>query len=291
MGGLPPLTARLDGAPRGVVGAVALLMVAVIGLADVATGAELSSSVFYTLPVGLASWYAGAGWGFALSALAAGTWYSADLAADATYSASWIPVWNAGVRLAFFTIIAQLLARLRAALEAQRALAERDALTGLTNGRRFRDVLEAEVGRSVRYLRPVSLAYIDLDGFKGVNDRLGHHTGDEVLATVGRTLAVRVRRTDVPARLGGDEFAVLFPETDAQAAREAVGKLMTALTEAMESQGWPVGFSVGVVTSLGRVATGEALVHQADDLMYEVKRTGKGRATYLSVPPSADPTP
>lgn len=285
-----PLTARLDGASPWAVGAVALLTVAVIGGADVATGSELSSSVFYALPVGLAAWYAGTEWGFALSVLAAATWYVADLAAGATYSASWIPVWNGGVRLAFFVIIAQLLARLRTALAAQQALAERDALTGLANGRRFREVVEAEVGRSVRYLRPVSLAYFDLDGFKGVNDRLGHHTGDEVLATVGRTLAARVRRTDLPARLGGDEFAVLFPESDAHAVQEAVDKLLEALTQAMASEGWPVGFSVGVVTSLGHLATGEALVHQADELMYEVKRTGKGRATYLTLAPSAEPT-
>ena len=289
-----PLARRLDGASPWLVTAAALLLVAILGVADVATGAELSSSVFYALPVGLAAWYAGPGWGFALSALAAVTWYLADMIAGATYSAPWIPVWNGGVRLAFFVIIAQLLARLRSALDTQRALAERDALTGLANGRRFREVVEAEVGRSVRYLRPVSLAYIDLDGFKGVNDTLGHQTGDEVLAGVGRILATQVRRTDTPARLGGDEFAVLFPETDAKAAREAVGKLQGALARAVGEQGWPVGFSVGVVTSLGQVATGEALVHQADDLMYEVKRTGKGRATYvtLSSPPtSAEPTP
>ncbi|MDP2956025.1 MAG: GGDEF domain-containing protein [Longimicrobiales bacterium] len=277
---LQALIRRLQAAPPAVVAALGLLGVGLLGLADVATGEEISSSVFYTLPVGITAWYAGARWGAALCVLAAGTWYEADIVAGATYSAAWIPFWNAGVRLAFFVIIANLLARQRRILEAQRALAEVDALTGLANSRRFLAVLEAEVARSARYRRPVSLAYFDLDGFKGVNDRLGHLTGDELLAAVGRALREQVRKTDLPARLGGDEFAVLFPETDAAAVRDAMDHLRSRLQDTVDARGWPVGFSAGVFTSTGEIKTGEELIRRADEVMYEVKRSGKGGTTY-----------
>lgn len=279
------LARRLQAAPHAAVGALGVLGVGLLGLADVATGAEVSWSVFYTLPVGVAAWYAGARWGLALCVLAAATWYQADILAGATYSAAWIPFWNAGVRLAFFVIIASLLARQRRILDAQRDLAEVDPLTGLANSRRFLAVLEAEVARSARYRRPVSLAYLDLDGFKGVNDRLGHLVGDDLLAIVGRALRHQVRKTDLPARLGGDEFAVLFPETDAVAVREAMDHLRSRLQAAVDERGWPVGFSAGVVTSTGAIATGEELIRRADEVMYEVKRSGKGRTTYRTALP------
>jgi diguanylate cyclase (GGDEF)-like protein len=266
------------------VGALAVVLVALLGLADVATGAELSSSVFYALPVGLVAWYAGRGWGLGICVLAAATWYEADALAGATYSARWIPVWNAGVRFLFFVIIASLLVRLRAALEAQRSLAEVDALTGLANTRRFLAAVDAEAGRATRYRHPTSLAYLDLDDFKGVNDRWGHEAGDAVLAEVARVLRGRLRRTDLPARLGGDEFAVLLPETGADAAREAMEKLRADLGAAMSAHEWPVGFSIGVVTAEGGLTGAGDLIREADALMYEVKRGGKGEIAFRSLP-------
>lgn len=277
---LLPLHRWLDQASGAAVAASGLAVVAVIGAADLATGAELSSSVFYAMPVALAAWYGSPPLGVLLCVAASGTWYAADLAAGSTYTAAWIPIWNAGVRFLFFLIIAELLVRLRHALEVQRALAERDGLTGLANSRRFLSAVETEVARSRRYRRPLSLAYVDLDGFKTVNDQAGHATGDDVLETVGRVLTHSVRATDLPARLGGDEFAVLLPETDATQAREAALKLRVVLETAMEEAGWSVGFSMGVYTSEGRVEDAETLVRLADALMYQVKHSGKGRTLF-----------
>lgn len=276
----PRILAPFERASPGTTALVSAALIGLIGLADVATGEEISSSVFYALPVGLAAWYAGARWAGVMATGAAGTWWAADLLAGATYTADWIPAWNTGVRLAFFMIIASLLVRLRAALEFQRSLAEVDRLTGLANSRRFLAAVEQEVARATRYRHPVSLAYIDLDGFKGVNDRWGHKVGDDVLASVGQTLRRAVRATDLPARLGGDEFAILFPETGAGAAPEAIEKVRGQLQGAMEAGGWPVGFSVGVVTSEGETSSAEELIRRADDLMYEVKRSGKGRTSF-----------
>lgn len=282
------VAARLEGllgnAPPAAVGGASVVIVGLLGLADVATGSELSSSVFYALPVGLAAWYAGWRWGMGVGLLAAGTWYQADVWAGAMYSAPWIAAWNTGVRLAFFLIIAGLLVRLRRALEAQRALAEVDSLTGLANTRRFLGAVQGEVARAARYRRALSLAYLDLDGFKGVNDRWGHAVGDDVLETVGRVLRDQLRASDLPARLGGDEFAVLFPETDGPAVHEAAEKLRAVLEAAMSDKGWPVGFSMGVVTSTGDVTDPDELIRLADELMYQVKGSGKGRTTYRVTP-------
>lgn len=274
---------RLETWPPSAIVALAAVLVGVIGLADVATGEEISSSVFYALPVAVAAWYSGGTWGYAFCLFAAATWYEADLVAGATYAAAWIPIWNAGVRLVFFVIIAGLLGRLRDALETQRNLAEVDPLTGLPNTRRFLAAVESEIPRTARYRRALSLAYIDLDGFKGVNDRWGHEAGDAVLREVGRVLRATLRRTDVPSRLGGDEFAVLFPETPADAAHEATEKLRSALEASMRERGWPVGFSVGVITSDANPASAEDVIREADALMYQVKQSGKGRAAYRTL--------
>lgn len=282
----------LSALPPAAVAALALATVVALGRIDEATGAELSSSVFYSAPTAITAWYAGFGWSAVVSLASAGTWYWADASAGATYSAPWIPVWNAAVRLLFFLIIARLLTLLRAALESQRALAESDALTGLANSRSFLRAVEAEVERSMRYGRPLSLAYIDLDGFKAVNDRFGHAAGDDVLQAVGAQLRECTRRADLPARLGGDEFALLLPETDEQAAQDAAEKIRHSLTDAMDLRGWPVGFSMGVVTATGALPSAEELIRQADALMYEVKGSGKGRTTFQqAVVRVADPNP
>jgi len=271
---------RLGAAPPWASGILALMVVAAVWLVDGYTGAEISSSVFYVAPIGLAAWYAGPRWGFVVSFAAALSWLAADIGGGHAYTAQWIPYWNATVRLAFFAIITELLRRLRTAVDVQTRLAETDALTGLVNSRRFLEAVDVEVARAARYRRPVSLAYMDLDGFKAINDSLGHHTGNAVLETVGLTLKAYVRTTDLPCRLGGDEFAVLYPETDAAQAREAVAKLRMALEAAAARRNWPVGFSIGVVTSVGSMSPGDELMRLADDLMYRVKRDGKGNVAF-----------
>lgn len=283
---LETIRRRLERAPAALPGSFAAVLIASVGAVDLLTGRELSASVFYVIPVGLAAWYAGAAWGLGTCILAATTWYVADAAAGAaagvTYSAGWIPFWNAGVRFAFFVIISDLTHRLHTALDEQRRAAETDELTGLANARRFQSALDAEVRRAIRYGRPITLAYVDLDGFKGVNDRWGHAAGDRVLSRIGGLLRSHLRVSDLAGRLGGDEFAILLPETDGQQARDALGNLRTFLERAMREGSWPVGFSIGVVSSSGEIPTAQELLRAADGLMYEVKQAGKGATRFLS---------
>jgi len=165
--------------------------------------------------------------------------------------------------------------KLQVALENEKNLSRIDFLTGIPNRRCFHQALTTESKRARRYQRPTTVAYIDVDNFKQVNDRLGHAVGDQLLKTIGRALETTLRETDTPARLGGDEFAILLPETDAESALVVLAKVQACLDAVMQQQRWPVSFSVGVVTFTRAPASAEEMVQRADELMYEVKRKGK----------------
>jgi diguanylate cyclase (GGDEF)-like protein len=154
--------------------------------------------------------------------------------------------------------------------------ADHDALTGLPN----RCVLLAEAADAVRAGRPCSgLLLVDLDGFKAVNDVLGHHAGDRLLQEVATRLSSGLRAGDVAARLGGDEFAVLLRdvtpgEVDAVAHRlaELVGHPVP-----VDGASARVGASIGMATSLEHVDDAAGLLRAADEAMYRAKRSGSGR--------------
>ncbi len=159
--------------------------------------------------------------------LSAVAWFEAFRLSGGTVSSFTVLFWNASTRLGFFIVVTVLLALLRRALDQARALSRMDGLTGVTNSRAFRDLATTEIVRARRYGRPFTVAYIDLDHFKTVNDRFGHSSGDTLLRTVAGIMRDAVRASDIVARMGGDEFALLFPETDSDAARAGIEKLRT----------------------------------------------------------------
>jgi len=249
-----------------------------IGLLDYLTGYELSFSVFYVIPIALVTWYTTRGYGLLAAAVCAAVWFLADR--GQAYSNPFFPYWNALIRLSFFVIIAVLISAVRAAAERERDLSRVDSLTGAANSRYFYELAQREIDRFSRYGRDFTLAYVDLDNFKEVNDTLGHSMGDEVLRTVVAAGRSHLRKADLVARLGGDEFALLLPETPPEAARVAVSQLRSKLLEAMNQRGWPVTFSIGVLTCRTSPGTTDNLVRMADDLMYSVKHAGKDAVTY-----------
>lgn len=121
--------------------------------------------------------------------------------------------------------------RVRARLEEMRAESRVDLLTGLRNRRSFELTIAAEVARALRYQRPLSLAFLDVDGLKAVNDTHGHAAGDDLLRAVGRALLAVCRETDRPARIGGDEFAVVIPETDREGALPLLDRFRAAFVD------------------------------------------------------------
>jgi diguanylate cyclase (GGDEF)-like protein len=172
-------------------------------------------------------------------------------------------------------------------------LASHDSLTGLPNRSLFHRRIEETSLLPPAPFSPAVL-YIDLDGFKQVNDRLGHTAGDALLVAVAGRLMLCVRSTDTVARLGGDEFAILVTGvTTTDALRALAERVVHVVDEAFDIEGETarIGASVGVAwTEAGEPGVGDDLVHRADLAMYAAKTQGKRRyVCYDSVVPAAPP--
>ncbi|MCY1144326.1 GGDEF domain-containing protein [Actinoplanes sp. Pm04-4] len=220
---------------------------------------------------------------------------AASLTAPAVLAIEWlrgmpidVPVIVAGSTILFLLVIARLdglVRQLAGALRAVERQASTDQLTGLANRRRFHDrwatALSADTG-------PTALLYLDLDGFKPVNDSHGHEAGDAVLVEVANRINAAVRLTDVVARLGGDEFAVILPQTDDATAQTVAERILDSLADPFDN-GIRIGVSIGVITATPG-ATPDTELRRADQAMYAAKHNGRNRihhsvpaATALSV--------
>jgi diguanylate cyclase (GGDEF)-like protein len=163
-----------------------------------------------------------------------------------------------------------------------------DELTELANRRYFMETLETELRRAERFNEPLALVFADLDDFKRVNDRFGHHVGDDVLRAFADVVRGRVRAIDLGARLGGEEFAVLLLETDLEGA-EALAESLRAAMAALEVRVVD-GESVRVTASFGVAAypqthSADELMTAADRALYQAKREGKNRVSVGRPPP------
>jgi two-component system cell cycle response regulator len=188
----------------------------------------------------------------------------------------------------------ELLARIRAAkriVDLQKELRETnkrlellsitDGLTKLYNHRHFQDELARAFEESARYERPLSLAIIDLDFFKKVNDTYGHAIGDEVLKAVALMFQESIRSTDLAARYGGEEFAVMMPETDVDDAikfAEKIRSLVEGTPIDTQAASIAVTVSVGVSTvPHSRIHSAKELIVSADKALYRAKKGGRNQ--------------
>jgi len=212
------------------------------------------------------------------------TWLLVDFLSGQTYSQAWIPYWNATVRFIFFVVIACLGASVQIHLQMEKLSARTDPLTGLKNLRCFKEQGELLFRNAVRHQFPTAVGYIDLDGFKSINDTKGHEEGDHVLKMIGDFLLHYSRVGDVVARLGGDEFGVVLPNTDLPGVRVFFDRLHERLVRTMNDNDWAVGFSIGVVVFIEQLPAFDNALKQADALMYHVKKTGRNRVMYQQFP-------
>jgi len=269
-----------DKSPKSVKTISTFLLIVVVGLLNLLTGWEIDFSLFYIVPVVFSTWFLNFRAGFIVCIVCIAVWFWVDLALLHTYTSEFVHYWNTFIRLSFFLLFAFLLNTLRNSHERERSLARTDGLTGVSNSRYFFELLELEIARSKRYKHPFSLAYLDLDNFKTVNDRFGHTTGDKALKIITNYLKKSLRAMDVPGRLGGDEFALLFPETDQNSVRTIVTKLHNGLIQTMQQHGWPITFSIGVITCDTMFPDADDLIKSADELMYSVKNSSKNAVKY-----------
>jgi diguanylate cyclase (GGDEF)-like protein len=257
-----------------------LILIIGLGIADHFTGYEVSLSLFYIVPIFLVVWYTDGRRGLLLSSVSAVAWLVADYSAGLTYSNPSIFVWNTVLRVGFYFVVTWLVSALKKTYKANLELARTDFVTGATSVRYFYELAQMEINRAQRYKRPFTLAYIDLDNFKDINDRLGHSTGDRVLRAVTDIIRRQVRPTDTLARLGGDEFGLLMPETAEDAAKTVINRIHSSLVEEMLRNSWVVTFSVGVVTFIEVPKTVDDIVKTADSAMYCVKVASKNGVYY-----------
>ncbi len=165
--------------------------------------------------------------------------------------------------------------------EKLRQLAQYDVLTGLPNRALFMDRLAGATLRANRGSSALAVLFLDLDGFKKVNDTLGHHSGDELLKKFGERLSQSVRKSDTVARLGGDEFTIILEELSApdEDARAVANKIIAAMHHPFELPDGSVSVttSIGMAIHLGAGAKVDELLRRADDAMYRAKFSGKNR--------------
>ncbi len=266
--------------------AIALVLVTLVSLLDGVTGSEISFSIFYLTPVSFAAALVSRRAGWVLAIVSAASWGLLEVTGARPYSAAWIIVWNGAVRLGFFGLVTELIDRLHRAHVEQRLMARQDPLTGLANARVFAERSQQAIAASRRTGRPFTLAYVDLDRFKRVNDRWGHAEGDRLLKVAADLMGAGVRSGDLVARLGGDEFAILLPDADVDRARVSLERLRASLARTL-SVPWDVGATIGAVAFLEPPADVDTAVRAADDLMYRGKEAGRGR---LAIEPWPRPT-
>ena len=264
-------------APSAVI-VIASLLLAVTVSATYLVRLDFRFSIFYLVPIALTAWFVGRRAGVLFSFLGAGLWLAGLLvgrqpgAGEIVVACS-----NSVLLLGFFLVISTLLSALRAALWRERATARVDALTQVSNRRAFSELAEAEIERMSRYGGRFTVAYLDLDDFKQINDRFGHETGDRVLVLASQAIRRSLRANDIVARVGGDEFIVLLPQTDARDAEAVLRKLEEHLAAVMRQGPWPVTVSIGAATFEKPPVSVERMVETVDVLMYSAKAGGKAR--------------
>ncbi|HEV7502427.1 MAG TPA: GGDEF domain-containing protein, partial [Vicinamibacteria bacterium] len=262
----------IDGLPRGVVFALALAGSTVVGAAQGA-GGGLELTFLYLLAVAFAAWFLGRASGLAVAVASAVSWLAADRLVGADQPAGPRAV-SVALQLAAFGTAALVVAALRARRRRESGLARTDGLTGLLNRRGFLESARREIARSARTSRPLTIARLDVDGFRAINDGHGQETGDRMLAGLGAALRAGVRVVDACARIGGDEFAVLLTETDAFSADALLDRLRSVAAQSAIEAGAPVTLTVGAVTFERPPASVDEMLQAADRLLREAKSAG-----------------
>jgi diguanylate cyclase (GGDEF)-like protein len=255
--------------------ACATTAMTLFALIDLATRNSTEWSIAYAVCVAFAAWYGGMWAGLPLSVYAGVlSFASAALAGGPAAEGERLAAFPIAVILALFTASLVLM---RESLTNAYELARTDPLTEVPNSRAFYETAGAELARVRRYGGIFTLAYVDVDDFKQVNDRHGHAAGDALLKALAHSLADDTRSTDLLARIGGDEFVLLMPETGHAAASVALVALVERTRRDLSSHVWNAGLSVGAVTFLEPPSSVDDMVGLADAAMYAAKRDGKGR--------------
>jgi diguanylate cyclase (GGDEF)-like protein len=256
--------------------------IAFVAWLDVVSPPDLLFLPWFAVPVAIASWWGGRSIGQVIGALSITAWIvTLRMHGLQYFPTPAILAGNVLVQAVAYLTVAILVSKQRQRFDDARSLAARDALTGLPNARGFDELAQRELLRSRRAGESITFAYLDLDGFKAVNDTHGHQVGDRLLIEVGDILQKTLRRTDVLGRLGGDEFAVVMPSTGADAAQTTLEHVRAEISARMRELSYGVSVSIGAVSAVAPPETVAELVRDADAAMYSVKRHGRNAVSVM----------
>jgi diguanylate cyclase (GGDEF)-like protein len=252
-----------------------VILLFMIGWLDFATPG-LSLMIFYVLVVIIVSLVLGP---------VDGT-MSAIIGAAINYAANWKDpgvinpdLKTVGFILSFFilVIIEMIVIQLKKLLDREKVLSRLDFLTGSANVRFFREILDREIKRSARTGRPFSLAYIDFDDFKTLNDTLGHSAGDDILKSAIGLIKKNLRENDSIGRVGGDEFVILLVETGKEAVKSVIKRIIKNFHDEMALRNYNLTLSLGYTAFIKTPKSVDEALKAADKAMYMAKNSGKNR--------------
>ncbi len=266
----------LENRPRPLVATFGFALIVAIAAIDFwLTSLQISFLVFYLLPIFFITWFTGPRSGVIAAILCAIVNFSIDFRYVHTFPNP-LELYASGVAaLLVYLFMARTIAVIRLLMDHERELARTDYMTGAANRRAFYEAAELEIQRARRYSHPFTIAAMDLDNFKGVNDRFGHAAGDTVLRLAADTIKAEIRAIDMVARIGGDEFIILLPEADGEAAHAVVDRVQHDLLAALQKNGWPVTVSIGLATFVSPPGSTDEMMKKADELLYAAKHGGK----------------
>lgn len=269
------ITEYLSTLPRGALIAIGWSLLFVVAACDYLTHTNyvLDFSPFYVAPVSFFSWFIGVRSGLVLSVICVCVGFFIRLRGVSGLTA----YWDALVWLALYVMATILISQLKKLYEREYSLSRIDPLTRTENRRALFESARRIKSLSDRHNFPVSIAYLDLDRFKQLNDQHGHAAGDRVLIQTAEGIRKVLRPSDVVARIGGDEFAVLLPAADRETAHRILHRVQMDFNQAMEASGLPVTLSIGWVSFSPPLCSVEEMLRHADKAMYVAKSRGKNR--------------
>lgn len=269
--------------PHAVLSASVVLATAIVSTAVVLDGH--SDSVYGSLYV----WVVVEAWCFLTRrealvhfSLAAVAYASALIVLDGAGVPAQRWILTIGVALVAGVLVSLLRDRIVVLLDRLSEAARTDPLTHLPNRRAFNERFEVQLNRARERGTPLTVVIGDLDGFKLVNDRLGHHAGDEALCRLSRELETWKRRGDFAARLGGEEFALLLPSTDEREALPVVERIRSAVRDAFGGFPEPLTISFGIAAFPVHGDDAPAVLRAADQALYGAKELGRDRTVLYS---------
>lgn len=252
------------------------LFVLLISYVDYVTGTSFEFYIFFAIPTVIAGLYLGLRPSLYIVLLSFCVWVATDCLLGRGFNSFISFLFNRSTRAFIFILIICLLIKTKNAVEHEFHSSRYDPLTMLYNRRGFNDIALKILESSKRKSFPISIAYIDLDNFKYVNDKMGHKAGDDLLRYIADCMKKIFRAQDLIARFGGDEFVILLPGLDKDDAKQCIENSRNKLLLELNKHSWPVDLSIGVVSFDSVHWTIDEMLSMADHLMYEVKKSGKG---------------